>query len=193
MESEQLTLLALKQGDAKVFESVFKTYYTQLCIHVRRYVIDPDAAEEVVQDMFFKVWEKRNVLSVHTSLNAYLYRAATNQALNYIKYQKVTSQYKEYVGFTTNTATESNAHEELVSNDLETKIDFLIKSLPERRRMVFEMSRFEGLKYHEIAEKLKISVKTVEIQMSKALAFLRDNLKEYLPALVMGLFFWWIK
>ena len=189
MESEQLKLLALKQGDEKVFESVFKEYYVQLCVHVRRYIIDPEAAEEVVQDMFFKVWEKRNVLSVHTSLNAYLYKAVTNQALNYIKYQKITNQYKDYVGFTTDITSETTAHDELVSNDLEAKIDFLVKSMPERRRMVFEMSRFEGLKYSEIAEKLNISVKTVEIQMSKALAFLRERLKEYLPVLI-GLFFW---
>lgn len=188
MESERLTLLALKQGDSKVFESVFREYYIPLCVHVRRYLIDAEAAEEVVQDMFFKMWEKREVLSVHSSLNAYLYRAATNQALNYIKYQKLAHRYKEYVGFNTDIASEVTAHETLVSSDLEIKINLLIKSMPERRRMVFEMSRFEGLKYLEIAEKLRISVKTVEIQMSKALTFLREQLKEYLPIITALIF-----
>jgi RNA polymerase sigma-70 factor (ECF subfamily) len=190
LESEQLKLLALKQGDAKVFESVFREYYVPLCVHVRRYLIDAESAEEVVQDMFFKMWERREVLSVHSSLNAYLYKAVTNQALNYIKYQKIAHQYKEYVGFNTDIASAITAHEALVSSDLEGKINSLIKSMPERRRMVFEMSRFEGLKYMEIAEKLNISVKTVEIQMSKALSFLRDQLKEYLPAIAGLLFLW---
>lgn len=189
MESEKLKLLALKQGDEKVFESVFREYYLPLCVHVRRYLIDAETAEEVVQDMFFKMWEKREVLSVHTSLNAYLYKAVTNQALNYIRYQKMANQYKDYIGFNTAITTVLNAHEALVSSDLEGKIDSLIKSMPERRRMVFEMSRFEGLKYHEIAEKLNISIKTVEVQMSKALGFLRDRLKEYLPVIAGGVLF----
>ena len=184
MESEKLKLLALKQGDKKVFESVFREFYNPLCIHARRYLIDPEQAEEVVQEMFFKMWERRDSLSVSSSISAYMYKAVSNHALNYIKYQRVTRQYQEYVGFHTDNSQVGTALDLLVHSDLECKFTALVKTMPERRRMIFEMSRFEGLRYSQIAEKMGISVKTVEIQMSKALEFMRDKLREYLPVVL---------
>jgi RNA polymerase sigma-70 factor (ECF subfamily) len=182
-ESEKLTLMALKQGDERVFESVFREFYEPLCIHARRYIIDPDQAEEVVQDMFFKMWDRRDTISINTSLPAYLYKAVTNHALNYIKYQKIARQYQDYVGFRVDENTATSAHDTLVHSDLEAQFQELVKELPERRRLIFEMNRFEGLKYNEIAGKLNISLKTVEIQMSKALDFMRTKLRDYLPVI----------
>lgn len=191
IESEKLTLLALKQGDERVFESVFKQFYEPLCIHARRYVIDPDQAEEVVQDMFFKMWDRRDALSINTSLPAYLYKAVTNHALNFIKYQKQARQYQDYIGFRVDENVAPSAHDTLVHSDLELQFKGLVKELPEKRRLIFEMNRFEGMKYNEIATKLNISSKTVEIQISKALEFLRSKLKDYLPLMWFTLFFFW--
>jgi RNA polymerase sigma-70 factor (ECF subfamily) len=180
---EKVKLLALKQGDEKVFESVFREFYAPLCLQARRYLVDSDIAEEVVQDMFFKMWERRDTLVINTSLGAYLSRSVTNQALNYLKYQDHARKYKEFIGFKTDDNRAISPHDTLVNLDLEKQLLSLIKSMPERRRMIFEMNRLEGLRYNDIAEKLGISVKTVEVQMSKALEFMRDRLKDYLPVL----------
>lgn len=182
-ESDKVRLLALKQGDEKVFESVFREFYGPLCTHARRYLIDPDVAEEVVQDMFFKMWERRDSLIITTSLTAYLFKSVTNHALNYLKYQSHARKYKEFIGFKTDEHHTVSAHDALVHADLEKQLIGLVKSLPERRRMIFEMSRLEGLRYNDIAEKLGISLKTVEIQMSKALEFMRERLRDYLPVI----------
>jgi RNA polymerase sigma-70 factor (ECF subfamily) len=187
---DKVRLLALKQGDEQVFESVFHEYYVPLCIHARRYVVEPELAEEVVQDMFFKMWERRDALAINTSLNSYLYKAVTNHSLNYLQYNKHLKKYQEFVGFHTDNSQWDSAHEVLVHSDLERKLNQLVLQMPEKRRMIFEMSRFEGLKYAEIAKKLKISVKTVEGQMSKALEFMRIKLKDYLPLLILLANFW---
>lgn len=182
-ELDKVKLLALKQGDVKVFESVFREFYAPLCIHARRYLIDPDVAEEVVQNMFFKMWERRDSLVITTSLAAYLYKSVTNHSLNHIKYQSHIRKYQEFIGFRTEDHQSVSVHDALVHSDLEKQLISLVKSLPERRRMIFEMSRLEGLRYNDIAEKLGISLKTVEIQMSKALEFMRERLRDYLPTL----------
>ncbi|HPG32368.1 MAG TPA: RNA polymerase sigma-70 factor [Lentimicrobium sp.] len=186
-ELDKVKLLALKNGDEQVFESIFREFYAPLCLHARRYLIDSDIAEEVVQDMFFKMWDRRDSLTINSSLAAYLYKSVTNHALNYLKYQKHIQKYQEYVGFRTDDNVSISAHDALVNSDLEKELLRLIKSMPERRRMIFEMSRHEGLRYNDIAEKLGISVKTVEVQMSKALEFMRNKLRDYLPVLLV---FW---
>ncbi|MBW6492558.1 MAG: RNA polymerase sigma-70 factor [Lentimicrobium sp.] len=180
-ESDRLKLLALKQGDEKVFESVFHEYYQPLCIHARRFLIDPEMAEEVVQDMFFKLWERRNSIVINTSLNSYLYKAVTNHAINFLKYNQHLKKYQDFVGFRTDYTQNESAHEVLMHSDLQKKLNDVVLEMPEKRRMIFEMNRFEGLKYAEIAKKLNISLKTVEAQMSKALDFMRDKLQDYLP------------
>lgn len=186
-ELDKVKLLALKNGDEQVFESIFREFYAPLCLHARRYLIDSDIAEEVVQDMFFKMWDRRDSLTINSSLAAYLYKSVTNHALNYLKYQKHIQKYQEYVGFRTDDNVSISAHDALVNSDLEKELLRLIKSMPERRRMIFEMSRHEGLRYNDITEKLGISVKTVEVQMSKALEFMRNKLRDYLPVLLV---FW---
>lgn len=187
-DSDKVKLLALKQGDEKVFESVFKDFYAPLCLHARRYLIDSDVAEEVVQDMFFKMWERRDTLAINTSLAAYLFKSITNHALNHIKYQRHAQKYQEFIGFRTDENIAISPHDALVHNDLERQLLGAIKLMPDRRKMIFEMSRLEGLRYNEIAEKLGISIKTVEIQMSKALEFMREKLSDYLPVLWLFLF-----
>lgn len=180
-ESDRLKLLALKQGDEKVFESVFFEYYQPLCVHARRFLIDPEMAEEVVQDMFYKLWERRNAIVINTSLSSYLYKAVTNHSINFLKYHQHLKKYQDFVGFRTDHTQTESAHEVLLHSDLQHKLNNLVLEMPEKRRMIFEMNRFEGLKYAEISKKLNISVKTVEAQMSKALDFMRDKLQDYLP------------
>lgn len=165
----------IKKGDEKAFESLFHKYYGLLCAYATRIVIDKDTAEEIVQDFFVKIWEKREQLSVETSVKNYLYQSVKNHCVNYIQHNKIKLKYARVA------AEES---EDLVAEefdfpepDLFEKIEICIGGLPEKRREIFRLSRRDGLKYHQIAEKLQISVKTVETQMSLAFKTLRENLK----------------
>lgn len=175
----------LKAGERSVFDEIFRAYYQELVGFCMRYVSDQDMASEIVQDMFVKIWIKREDLFVTSSLKAYLYRATQNHALNHLNQLKIQDKYTSYIGFQTADGGNSPL-DKLQENDLEKEIKRAVLSLPEKRRQVFEMSRHEGLKNKQIAEKLNISVKTVENQMTKALEQLRNILKEYLP---VGLLF----
>jgi len=175
----------LKAGEKSVFDEIFRAYYEELVGFCLRYIPDQDMACEIVQDMFVKLWIRREDLFVTISLKAYLYKATRNHALNYLNQLKIQDKYKSYIGFQTLDGGNSPL-DKLQESDLEEEIKRAVLSLPERRRKVFEMSRHEGLKNKQIAEKLNISVKTVENQMTKALEFLRNSLKDYLP---VGLIF----
>jgi len=164
----------------------FKKYYQPLCNHAYSFVQDKDEAEEVVQSAFLSVWEKRASLDIKTSLKSYLYTMVRNTSLNVIKHEKIK---QKYVGEAL--AVEARSHEsvtqKVISAELEEKIQQAMESLPEQCRLVFKLSRFEELKYAEIAEQLTISVKTVENQMGKALKIMREHLKDYLPMLILFL------
>lgn len=183
-EADKLVVIAFQQGDLKVFETVFKENYPSLCRTARRYLIDKSAAEEVVQEMFLKMWEKRDSLVITSSLPAYLNKAVCNHAINYLKYEKKTLRFQDYVGFETEESQLVAADDVMAHNDLEKKVSILMKALPEKRRMIFEMSRFEGLKNAQIAQQLGISLKTVEYHMAAALDFLRKKLADYLPVII---------
>ncbi|NOU48040.1 MAG: RNA polymerase sigma-70 factor [Bacteroidales bacterium] len=175
----------LRSGDRKIFEEIFRMYYSPLCRYCLRYVSDTQIAEEIVQDLFFRLWEKREKLILHLSLQSYLYKSVKNYSINYINQLKIQEKHRQYVGF--NAKESQEPIDQLEEIDLELLINNTILKLPEKRREVFELSRHEGLKYSEIAEKLNISIKTVEAQMSKSLEQLRLVLKEYLPLILMVL------
>jgi len=176
----------LKEGDINAFEMFFKTYYQPLCNYAFSFIQDRDEAEEIVQSAFLSVWEKRETLDIRTSLRSYLYTMVRNTSLNVIKHEKIK---QKYVGEAL--AVEDRSHEnvsqKVLSSELEEKIQLAMESLPEQCRLVFKMSRFEELKYSEIAEQLQISIKTVENQMGKALKIMREQLKDYLPVLILVL------
>ncbi len=172
----------IKEGNKQTFELVFRSYYQPLCNYARPIIKDPDEAEEVVQNVFYNIWNKRETLEISVSLKAYLYRAVQNDCLNRIKHGKVRAVYaSDYQSMMNGAAYKGTAA--LEGKELQAQIDLAIDSLPEQCGIVFRMSRFEFLKYNEIAEKLNISVKTVENHMGKALRLLRERLKDYLPLL----------
>jgi RNA polymerase sigma-70 factor (family 1) len=174
---------ALQQGDEQVFEKIFRHYYQRLCNYAGSILNDMDEAEECVQQMFLNLWEKRSSVSVTTSLKSYLFRAVHNAALNRIKHGKVKQLYaEEYVRSTPQTI--GHTDKELEKTELQKQISKAIAQLPEQCRMVFKLSRFENMKYQEIATHLNISVKTVENHMGKALKLMREQLKEYLPIII---------
>jgi len=174
----------LKEGDITAFEMFFKTYYQPLCNYAYTFIQDRDEAEEIVQSAFLSVWEKRDTLDIKTSLKSYLYTMVRNTSLNVIKHEKIK---QKYVGEAM--AIEDRSHEgvtqAVLSSELEDRIQMAMEVLPEQCRLVFKLSRFEELKYAEIAEQLDISIKTVENHMGKALKIMREQLKDYLPLLIV--------
>jgi len=175
----------MKSGSEKAFEILFHKYYSPLCLYASQFLDDDDKAEEFVQDMFVKIWCKRTDLNIETSLKQYLLRSIKNQCINYIQHLKIRQKHAkktkdEYVSG-------NDSPSFFMEFGLAEKIENSIDLLPEKRKAIFKMSREEGLKYREIAEKLGISIKTVEVQMGIALKQLREMLKDYQDYLI-GLF-----
>jgi RNA polymerase sigma-70 factor (ECF subfamily) len=182
--TDQEFFLEIQSGQIPAFEMLFKTHYQPLCRYANTYLKDPDGAEEVVQAAFIGFWEKRAMISIETSLKSYLYRAVRNACLNELKHEQVKQKYlagQNHEGEKTSAPSDQLA----IHEELEVQVRKAIDRLPEQCRLIFTMSRFEELKYQEIADQLSLSVKTVENQMGKALKLMRISLKEYLPLIAL--------
>jgi RNA polymerase sigma-70 factor, ECF subfamily len=174
----------LKAGDITAFEMLFRTYYQPLCHYAYTFVQDHDDAEEIVQSTFLQVWEKKETLEIRTGVKPYLYAMVRNACLNVIKHEKVKQQHIAMEMAVGERSVESVTRT-VMASELEAKIYRAMDALPEQCRLVFKLSRFEELKYAEIAEQLNISIKTVENHMGKALKIMREQLKDFLPILMM--------
>lgn len=169
------------------FEHLFRSHYGTLCSYANNFLKDTDASEEVVQEVMFKLWVNRESIVFDTSAQSYLFRSVRNGCLNVLKHLNVREEYKAVKEAQLQDWQRSQEDEVIVS-ELGQKIREAVDKLPLERRRVFILSRYEGLTYGEISAKLGISVKTVENQMSSALRFLRIELTEYLPWLVLFFF-----
>ena len=169
------------------FEILFKKHYSVLCAYCYGFVADYTLAEDIVQEVFSRLWADKRKIRIDSSVKAYLYSAVRNTALNDIKHQKVKRQY-EKINNDESIYTEKSQEEHLIGKELNAKIQSAINNLPTERRKIFLMSRMDELKYKEIAEKLDISIKTVENQMGKALASLRKDLSSEFPLVLFILF-----
>jgi len=168
----------IKQDDLVEFEKLFKSFYSPLCHYAFKFLKDMDLAEEIVQEFFYNYWKNRQTMDIQISIKSYMFRSIRNNSLKYLEHVRVVKKYEQ--NFKNTNITEPG----LETNELEVKelneiIESTLNELPERCRLIFRLSRFEGLKYSEIAEKLSISVKTVEANMGKALQLFRKNLKQY--------------
>ena len=175
---EEKTLFEeIRNDNEKAFEKLFHNYYGHLCLYASQIIQDDISAEEIVQDFFVKLWEKRKQLVIKTSIKNYFFRSIKNLCLNFIKYNKIKLNHAQSVlSYAKNN---QSVEDSFIEIDLMEKIEQGIQSLPEKRQEIFRMSREDGLKYREIAEKLNISIKTVETQMGLAIKTLREKLKNY--------------
>ena len=184
IDNEDIVIEGLKNGDKLIFEEVYREYYIPLCYYCLRYVESFSDSEEIVQDLFLKLWEMHDELDIKSSLNAYLYRAVQNYALNFLKKKKTHDKYIVVQGQQPYGGVLEDGLGKLEEEELRAILKLAVLKLPEKRRRIFELSRFDGLKNSKIASQLSISVKTVETQMTKALKYLRVTLKEYAPLLI---------
>lgn len=184
ISSPEVMLKEIKEGDKEAFKALFDLYYTELCRFALIYVKDKDSAEEVVQNFFVHFWEKREVLSINSSLKSYFYSSIRNRSLNHIrnnsKFIKIDDDKVDDLIYTV-----QEQESILESNELRENINKAINNLPPKCKEIFLLSRGEQMSYHEISEKLNISPKTVENQISIALKKLHSDLKPYYNLLLI--------
>lgn len=176
--NDRKILKDLRKGDIKAFESLFHHFHPGLSLYAINLLKDSTIAEEVIQDVFYNIWKNRNEFWLKTNWQSYLYKAVYNNCMMEIR--KVKKEIRTDENWMQKQ--EGNAPDpsgELEEVELSEAILKTLEIMPERTREIFNLSRFEGMKYKEIAKKLAISVKTVEANMSKALKTFRTSLKEY--------------
>jgi|SRR6056297_3475746 len=173
---EQNLVNSIRDGNQEAFEEMFFDYYVPLCRFSKGYVGTVESARDVVQDVFIKIWSKREHLHIHSSVKAYLFRAVRNHSLNELekrlRYQKIEEEYVKETESMVIPAADGN------SKELTKIIWQVVEEMPEKRKAVFTLYREHGLSYKEIASILGITRKTVENQMGRALNFIREKLEE---------------
>jgi RNA polymerase sigma-70 factor (ECF subfamily) len=184
IHSDSYSWTDIKNGSEPAFEHFFKLHYEELCRFAYSFLGDKDEAEEMVQQVFFNLWSKRESLFLSSSLRSYLFGAVRNTSLNRIEHAQVKLRHES--SFSGDYLSSANHSAERIEiKELDTLIKESIEALPQQCRLVFGMSRFENLKYAEIAEQLGISIKTVEKHMGRALKELREKLKDYLEIIIL--------
>ncbi len=178
-----------KSEEELAFELLFRKYYVRLCGFANKFIANSAESEEIVQEVFLNIWKKRDKLKMDNEIRPYLFKSIQNLCFNFLEHKKVIDNYYSVIEVVyKNQAEEFNTYESLLYTELQTRVDVVIGSLPDQCRKIFQMSRQEGLKYNEIADKLGISVKTVETQMGRALSKLKDELRDYLIIIIVSLF-----
>lgn len=173
--SEEELVKRIANDDRSAFEEVFRMHYTELCKFGLKYLRDEVIAEEIVQEVFINIWERREKLNINTSVKAYLFTAVRNRSFNYLKLQLPKEQSKVDIDEVPYLLADDR-EEEMEMDELKRQVALAIDALPERCKVVFNLSRNAGMTYKEIAEELDISVKTVENQVGMALRKLREQL-----------------
>ena len=177
MNSDSEIIRRIRQGDKQEFEKLFRSSYVSLVRYARTILKDHDTSEEIVQDLFFRLWQDRGNLAIESSLNGYLFRSVHNKSLHFLEHQKVVDRHAGEIAASADQTAEP-VTEAIYYSELQSKVARVLERLPERCSVIFRMSRFEGLKYNEIADKLSVSLKTVEANMGKALKEFRKALAE---------------
>ncbi|MBN1952890.1 MAG: RNA polymerase sigma-70 factor [Bacteroidales bacterium] len=183
--SDKTLIRRIKNGNKACFRKLFDLYYQRLLCYANSYLDDPDAAEDIVQDMFIHLWEKRKDLVIFSTISSYLFRAIHNRCIQYLRHQKVTLRYRELQKFRIREAEilYNNGNDFSFSNQQMDEIQGIYTKtcdlLPDKTREIFHLSREESKSNREIAGILGIEIKTVEYHMTKALKTMRLALKEY--------------
>lgn len=172
----------IQQKDIKIFESYYKEHYKSFFLMACKYLKDATLAEEVVNDVFIKLWEDGDNIEIRISLKSYIYKAIINRSINMLQKIKKEQKLQEELYFNFEPSYELMKIED---NELEIRLYAAIANLPQQCRKVFELSRFERLKQQEIADQLGISIKTVKNHITHALKELNKNLDHYMILVIL--------
>lgn len=174
------------QDDEEAFRRLFYDFFAPLCVFAHRYIEEMEACEDIVQETFYRIWKNRKELDIQVSARNFLMTSVRNACLDLIRRQEIEKRWIEK-----RLKEETEEYEDLYTvQELESSLDQALAKLPEPVASAFRMNRFEGKTYAEIAEERQISVKTVEAYISRALKFLRVELKDFLPVLLVLCFHW---
>lgn len=185
---ERILTDKIKKGDSSAFSVVFTRYYADLVMFANIFIRDKETSEEIVQDVFIKLWENRNKITITTSLKSFLLKSVQNKCIDRLRHLKIRDKYQSLVSEHP-LLFENKTEDYILHSELEKNLEIALKKLPDEISNTFLLSRFEGFTYNEIAEKLDISVRTVEVRVSKALVLLRDCLKDYLFTMILIMWF----
>jgi RNA polymerase sigma-70 factor (ECF subfamily) len=180
--NDNLLFSLVKQDNKSAFDTLFRKYYVRLCRFAYQFLLSKPEAEEIVQEVFVRLWEQRLQISINTSFLAYLFTSVRNQSMNELKKNKIRRYYEDEFAVQKSITDEipiDNSGEERIKRAIERAC----RQLPPKCREIFELSRNDGLTYEEIAEYLSLSKKTVENQMAIAFQKLRQQLEPYLLVL----------
>lgn len=182
---DKLLLSSMKDGNYKAFECIFKKYYPMLCVYAHRFV-EMEDVEDVVEECMIWLWEKRETITINTTLRQYLFSMVRNKSLNLLTRKGVAEKAAAWY-FSSLMEKSMSEPDQYQVKELQNKIQESIESLPESYREAFIMHRFQGMSYKEIAEKNNVSVKTIDYRIQQALKLLRKHLNNYLPIGIVAL------
>ena len=183
---DNILLTRLKQNDEQAFEELFRKYFPVLHEYANFYTRDSRLSEDIVQDIFFRIWESRVSLVITTSFKAYLYRSVHNSCIQYLRHQAVKNKHDALSQIKLEEATAMNrlffesGLQKLFENEIEALINSALNEMPEKSREIYLLSRHSHLKNAEIAVKMELTEKAVEYHITKALSMVRRFLKDYL-------------
>lgn len=171
-----------EDNDQDAFRVLFLQFFSPLCVFANRYVEDKETCEDIVQDTFMRIWEKRKGIFITSSFRNFIVTSVRNSCIDYLRKQELENNW---VQWRIDVDSEENNGDIYTLRELQSILKEALSKVPENIRTTFEMNRFEGKKYAEIDELKQISVKAVESHICKVLKYLRTELKDFLPLLLL--------
>lgn len=178
MKEEHYLLVELKRGNKEAFSILFQRYYKDLVLFGGNFLRDKVRCEDIVQSVFLRLWADKEELKIETSLKSFLLKSVRNGCLDELRHRQVVREHESYSEIFGD-LDDLDTEQYILFSDLQTHLNDALIKLPEVCREAFEMNRFEGLKYKEIAQKLEVSERTIEVRIGKAIGLLRFYLKEF--------------
>jgi RNA polymerase sigma-70 factor, ECF subfamily len=181
---EEILIQRLNQGDQTAFELLFRFYYPGLVTYASQIILDPEDAEEIVQDFFVRLWVDRQNLKNSLSIKNYLFTSVKNRSLNFLKKMQISEKVRKELSYLIENDPLYD-QDVFITSELQKKIKDSFDKLPPRTHEIFSLSRHIGLTNDEIATKLNLSKRTVETQISNALKIFREELRDYMFLLML--------
>lgn len=184
MIEEKFLLEQLRTGNKDSFSLFFKLYYRDLVLFAGSYIPNKEKCEDIVQNVFLKLWNEREHILIEVSLKSFLLKSVKNLCLDEIRHIHVVNKHEDHT-YNNSYIDDEDTDNYILYSDLHSHLNDALKKLPDLYRQAFEMNRFDGLKYKEIAQKLSVSERTIEVRIGKAIGLLRQYLKEFLISIIL--------
>lgn len=178
----------IKTGVKEAFQELFERYAPRIFQFSLSYLKNEQDAEELVQDVFLKIWEKRDALDNSKSIKAFIFKVAVNTIYDFIRRKNIESAFKEFAG--ADFELQDSTWHQIIFDEMLDNLDVLVKQMPAERQKIFRLSREDGLTNDEIASKLNLSKRTVENQLYRAIAFLKKHFRTDSLFALLFLYLW---